>query len=491
MLSDPYVSFPNYRDYAAHSTTVRGLVGWSDQRFTVGIASGSFAYSGAVVTTNYFETLGVPMAAGRKLADDDNRSAAGLVAIVSDRFWRDRLQRAPDALGQAIVVNGHAATIVGVTAPGFRGATLTPGEDVWLPLPAYYQAIGSSSVLENRGQWLVLLAGQLASCASLAYARSEFAALSAQLRLAYPADLKDARTVVADYSAAGLLPMGDMAPRFLALFSIVTLLTLLVVSANVANLMLGRSIDRQRDTAVRQSLGASRTRMMRMLVAEGLVVAIVAWVAACVIAWWTTRVLIGVMEPRAGCTPRSARLDGGRLRDGVADVATVAFTAAPAMRAWRLQVLPWLRSGEPVSPTVDRPVEPAGRRAAGVLGAAADQRGTGVSRADDARYGHAGFTPSACCWSPSAPAPREQDVAADPSAAEREAGFRLIERLREGLAALGEAESVTHSRRVPGAYFLATTPVQREGEALPSQAFVRPVGPGLPAHAGSHPGGGA
>ncbi|MDP2317860.1 MAG: ABC transporter permease [Acidobacteriota bacterium] len=220
MLSDPYVSFPNYRDYASQSTSVRGLAGWAGERLTVGIASGSFAYFGALVTTNYFETLGVPMATGRRFRAEDDRASDGLVAIVSDRFWRERLEGASDAIGQMLTVNGRAATIVGVTAAGFRGAALTPGEDLWLPLTPYYQAIGSSAVLQNRGQALVVMAGQLAPEASLGGARAEFMAMADQLRAAYPGDLKDARTVVADYSAAALLPVAVMAPRFLAVFSV-------------------------------------------------------------------------------------------------------------------------------------------------------------------------------------------------------------------------------------------------------------------------------
>ncbi|MDP2053432.1 MAG: ABC transporter permease, partial [Acidobacteriota bacterium] len=182
MLSDPYVSFPNYRDYASQSTSVRGLAGWAGERLTVGIASGSFAYFGALVTTNYFETLGVPMATGRRFRAEDDRASDGLVAIVSDRFWRERLEGASDAIGQMLTVNGRAATIVGVTAAGFRGATLTPGEDLWLPLTPYYQAIGSSAVLQNRGQALVVMAGQLAPEASLGGARAEFMAMADQLR---------------------------------------------------------------------------------------------------------------------------------------------------------------------------------------------------------------------------------------------------------------------------------------------------------------------
>ena len=112
--------------------------------------------------------------------------------------------------------------------------------------------------------------------------------------------LENPRASVAPYSANAYLPFADIAPRFLMAFSVVTLITLVIVSANVANLMLGRAVQRQRDTAVRQSLGAPRSRIVRLLVAEGATLALVAWVAACVCAWWTARGLLRVLEPRPG-----------------------------------------------------------------------------------------------------------------------------------------------------------------------------------------------
>ncbi|MGH9175326.1 MAG: ABC transporter permease, partial [Vicinamibacterales bacterium] len=263
----PYLSYPNYLDYAAQSRTVRRLSGWSSERLTLGVDSGSYAVYGAFVTSGYFETLGVRMAAGRALRPDDDRLETGLVAVISDRIWSDRFERAHDVVGRRITVNGNPATVVGVSTPRFRGATLTPGEDVWLPIAAYYDAIGSKAVLHNRAQWTVLLVGQRAPGVSLAQAQAEIGALSARLEAAYPVDNKDRRAVVSAYSATAMLPVARMAPVFLALFSVITVLTLLIVSANVANLMLARAVVRQRETAVRQSLGASRARILRMLVA--------------------------------------------------------------------------------------------------------------------------------------------------------------------------------------------------------------------------------
>ena len=105
----------------------------------IGIDASNYALYGALVTTNYFELLGVGVSAGRGLQSADDTQQDGLVAVISDRLWRERYAQAPDVVGRAIAVNGNPATIVGVAAPGFLGATLTPGEDIWVPLGAYYR----------------------------------------------------------------------------------------------------------------------------------------------------------------------------------------------------------------------------------------------------------------------------------------------------------------------------------------------------------------
>jgi predicted permease len=488
-LSDPFVSFPNYEDYARLTRTVSGLVGWTDERVTLSTEAGNYAVFGALVTPHYFDTLGIGIAHGRGLQELDDQSRDGLVVVISHRLWRDRFDEAPDVLGRAAVINGTPATIVGVAAPGFLGTLRTPDEDLWLPIRSYYRSVNNLNVLSNRGQPRVLMAGQLAPTASITEARAEFAALLAQLHAAFPESfttyaaqgglipLKDPRAKVSQYSANALLPFADIAPRMLAIFSIVTLLTLLVVSANVANLMLGRAVQRQRDTAVRQSLGAPRRRIVRLLVTEGATLAVTAWGAGCLIAWWTTRVILRIIEPRPGLLA-DARPDWtfAAYAMVLALLATVAFSIAPGLRAWRQPVLPLLKSGEQ-----GRSRERS-RLASGlvVLQFALSvllitSAGLAYRSVSMLNSGDVGFATDQLLLVTVRSA--RPFASAEPTAAERDAGFALLERVRERLAQTGRVEAVSYARRIPGEYFVASTPIWREGETAAGQALIRAVGP--------------
>ncbi|HJU72514.1 MAG TPA: FtsX-like permease family protein, partial [Gemmatimonadaceae bacterium] len=175
-----------------------------------------------------------------------------------------------------------------------------------------------------------------------------------QLGGAYP-ELKNLKITLVPYSAVagtgtGIDEMGD---RVLAVFAVVTLLTVVIVCANVANLFLARLLTRQRELALRQSLGASRGRLIRMLVAEGAVISSLAAGAALLMAWWVARLAGVLVPPSEGPWAALARVD---FRPDVtvvtyaialAAVSVVAFTVAPAARTWRLELLPWLKAGEP------------------------------------------------------------------------------------------------------------------------------------------------
>jgi predicted permease len=486
VIADPFVSYPNYLDYARLATTVERLAGWSDERLTIRTDGGNYAVFGALVTTNYFETFGVALSQGRSFNATDDDSDQSVVAVISHRLWRERFAATADVVGKRLHVNGVPTTIVGVTTPEFGGLLMNPLEDVWVPMVAFRRATGTSDGLHDRSRLAVVMVGQRAAHASMRTVRSEFETLSAQLRAAFP----DAVTIlghrgpianpaidVRPYSLAGLLPMGDMAPRFLALFSIVTLLTLLVVSANVANLMLSRSVDRQRDTAVRRSLGASRTRVLRMLAAEGIVIAVVAWAASCAIAWGTTRLLMRLLEPSVG-TLSSVRPDWTLALYAMvlAAVATIAFSAAPAARAWNLQVLPLLRSGE-------QAVARGRSRLSNTLvmlqlafsvllltSAGLAYRSLAILDSGDV-----GFDPEPMVL---ARVRTAQEINADePNAAARLRELGKLEHVREQLAQLDRVRAVSYARRVPGAYFLGTTPARSQGGDRTAQMFLRPVGP--------------
>jgi macrolide transport system ATP-binding/permease protein len=479
MLADPFFSYPSYRDYAAGARTLRGLVAWSDERLTIGVDTGNYAVFGGLVTPNYFDILGVGLSAGRAFRPADDTLHNGLVVVISDRLWRDRFQQTADIVGRSMLVNGNPATIVGVAAPGFLGPILTAGEDVWVPIEAYYAAIADTGVLNNPAQRVVVMVGQLAPGASLRQARAELATLWAQTPVASPTDRAKTTVVATNFSATALLPVADIAPRFLTLFSVVTLLTLLIVSANVANLLLGRAVERQRDTAVRQSLGASRIRIVRMLLAEGVAIAMTAWVAASVLAWWTSRALARFVEPRSGLLP-DMRPDWSTAAYAMllALLAMLAFTTAPGVRAWRQQALPLLKSGE-------HGVARGRSRLSSTLVVLQFAFSVLLLTSAGLAYrslslfdsGDVGFETDNLLLVTVRAVRSGAFAQSEPSAAEREMALGLLERVRERLTGVAHLESVTYSRRVPGPYLLTTTAVRRESRAEPAHAYVRPVGP--------------
>ncbi|HUE85679.1 MAG TPA: ADOP family duplicated permease [Vicinamibacterales bacterium] len=477
-LSNPYTSYPNYLDYRRLTQTTRALAGWTNDRMTLGADSGTYAVFGALVTPNYFDTFGVRMTAGRSLRADDDRLANGLVAIISERVWRERFEAAEDIVGRAITVNGNPATIVGVATAGFIGVTLTPGEDVWLPIEGYYQAIGDSTVLAKREHLLVLVAGQLAPTASLSQARAEFDTISAQLGAEYQAEDRQSRGAVLLYSSTSLLPIEEMSPYFLALFSVVTVLTLLIVSANVANLMLGRAVARQRDTAVRLSLGAPRVRIVRMLLAEGAAIATSACLAAYLLTWWTSRALVRVIEPRPGLLPEiSPDWAVASYAMVLAVLATMAFSVAPALYTWRQPVLPLLRSGEQAlargRSRLSTSLVVLQLAFSVLLLTSAGLAYRSLSLLDS---GDVGFDPDNLLLV-RVRAVTASSFATELTAVQREAGFALLERVRDGLATVPNVMAVSYARRIPGAYLLSVTPVHRVGDARPTMVFFRPVGP--------------
>ena len=175
--------------------------------------------------------------------------------------------------------------------------------------------------------------------------------MQARLNSSFPvADRPSINVVRYAATAGGVIPTG--APIFLAIFSIVTLLTVLIVSANVANLMLSRAVARQRETAIRQSLGASRFRIVRLLLAEGLSISVVAWLAACLMTVWAARAIPRLM-------PESPFAQSGldfspdwrvvAYAMVLAAIGTIAFSLAPALRVWHQDALPWLKAASTVS----------------------------------------------------------------------------------------------------------------------------------------------
>lgn len=474
-------SYPNYLDYAAQSTTIQPLVVADYERFTLTIPNGSYALRGDLVSTNYFDTLGIRPIAGRVfIGDDDRAQASGLPTVVSERLWQRQFGAAPDVVGQAITLNGHLATIIGVAPLPFAGAILGESSDIWVPLLPYARVHQTERDVNDRSTLRMWIFGRLTSGASLVQARAEFAAISRRLQTAYPEANKGQVVFPIPYSA---IATGSLLSRqgnyILAIFSVITALTVLIVCANVANLMLVRAAARQRELALRQSLGASRTRIIRMLLAEGVLASTVAWAAACVAAITVSRLLARLLPPDPSGTTINADFTPdwkvAAYAMTLALLGTVACTLAPAIRAWRQEVLPWLKAGE------HGVVQGRSKLASGLVavqlafcvvlltGASLAYRSLSVMSRLDLGYktDHLLLVSANTAGGAATPA----------------ANRILLERLRERLRAMPGVASVSHARWTSG----WSESVRRRGTDNPVPADQNFIGPGYLATLGLTP----
>jgi predicted permease len=337
-----------YAHFLEHSTAFHPIAGFDFARLTLMLDSGSYAVRAGTVSPNYFETLGVRLVKGRSFsAGDAAQGAAGLVVVVAYHVWQNSFGGTEQIVGQPVTLNGQPATVVGVAEEGFRGALFPEFADVWVPLTP---DVNRRLQLHRSGDMAMI--GQRADGVSLAAAQTQIATLWTQLQRAHP-ELNQTVTVrLVPYSgtAGGNSLVATRGNRMLAIFSVVTFLTIVIVCANVTNLLIARAVMRQREMAVRQSLGASRARIVRGLLAEGLVLSAVAWIAACLCAWWVAAAVVPFLMPDTPgpiATPDLApdwTTVGYAL--GLALLCTIAVTVGPALRTRRQQLLPFLKVGD-------------------------------------------------------------------------------------------------------------------------------------------------
>ena len=312
----------------------------------LGTGQASYAVRAGLVTSDYFDTLRVRPALGRTFA---RAQGVSLPAIISEQAWREQFDSAPDVIGRAITLDRHPATIVGVAPAGFRGIQLAERQDVWVPLTTYWRIDGRQREMTDRGYRAVELVGVLAHGATLEQAQSEMKLISERLERAYPRENRGFRALVRPYTAIG--PGAQPVRGALKALLVVAGLLLVVVSANVANLVLCRSVKRQHELAIRKSLGAPLARMLSLLLTEGL---LLSCAAACV-GWWAAvagpRVILHFVP---GPIPALDLSPDGSLALYVillAVLTTLTFTVAPAIGAWKQDPLGALKSRDLTMPS--------------------------------------------------------------------------------------------------------------------------------------------
>lgn len=309
-------NYPDYEYIRDHNRSFSGVVatnnGNSPLAFSVpgeGTAGRSEVVSGAMVSGNYFDVLGVTPAIGRLFTPDDNKTeGAHPYAVLSYALWQRRFGGDPRAIGRAITLNGSPFNVIGVARRGFFGTSVGNTADLYVPIMMLPQINRGVRQWKTRHFWWLNVIARLKPGVTMRAATPEADLLWQQIvtsdpeRKPAPAYQKDR-----DKGDHGLLLPGSAGYSYLrnsfskplTVLMIVVGLVLLIACANVANLLLARAAARQKEIAIRLAIGAGRGRLISQLVLETLVVSFAGGMAGLLFAWWGVHVLLGLMPKRA------------------------------------------------------------------------------------------------------------------------------------------------------------------------------------------------
>jgi len=336
-----YWSWRSYQHFRDRNHVFSALIGASIDNTVRLTSEGAEPQTGIAeyVTGNYFPELGVRPALGRLISPEDNpASPNGAVAVVSWSWWTSRFRQDPHILGKRIKVQDTPATIIGVAPRDFVGLRVETRTDLWLPRPP-------------ASQMRLTLLGRLKPGTTLEQARAEMAVLyrfTIEERAAASADPQVRQlSVQVEPVAHGLASVRDRYGKPLTVLMTIVGLMLLLACVNIASMLLARGAGREREMALRTSLGASRGRLLRQVLTESLTLSAAGALAGTVVAWFGTEALLRIMASARVHERVYLRVQPDievlLFAAGIVVLAGLLFGAAPAWTAFRIAPVNALR----------------------------------------------------------------------------------------------------------------------------------------------------
>jgi len=305
---------------------------------------------GQLVSADYFSVLGVQPQRGRLLSPELDKPGGAPVVVISDRFWRNRLGSSPEAVGQTLRLNGQPATIVGITPKNFNGALSMNPAELFVPVtvPATLAPELANDVLHQRNARAFLAMMCLAPGVTIESAEAGLDAITRhldELDPSAPPSTDKSRRVTLLLAGTGVPLPANLKHVLLGFFAVLIGLIMTIACMNLANMLLARGARRRKELAIRLSVGASRFRLVRQMISEGILLSMLGAITGFALAYG-----LGVL--RSHFIPPTAVPEESNFTPdwqaaifvlALAIVCGIGFSVAPALRATRADVTPALK----------------------------------------------------------------------------------------------------------------------------------------------------
>jgi predicted permease len=297
-------SYPTYADVRAQNTVFTDVMSFNLALIGIGQKGDTRRTFAGIISSNYFSVLGVPVARGRAfLPEEETPGHITPVAIVSYTYWQKH-NLDPSVLGSQVFINGRAFTIVGIAPKGFVGTMQVLSPEVWVPISVYdqvandFESENKTTIDDRKGAQLRVM-GRLKPGTTAATAKPALEGLAANLEKAYPVEQKD-QTFLAERVARNTVsnrPGADSGIKAIApLLLGMAVVVLLVACLNLANMLLARGTARRKEIAIRLALGGNRWQIVRQLLTEGFVLAMLGGIGGLILGLWSSDLLVASMR---------------------------------------------------------------------------------------------------------------------------------------------------------------------------------------------------
>jgi macrolide transport system ATP-binding/permease protein len=342
-------SYPDYKDYLARTDVFEGVLAHDLVQAVIGTERERTGVDwGQMVTGNFFDVLKVKMRLGRGfLPEEDATPNTHPVVVISHDLWRTRFDSDTSIVGKVVQLNGHPFTVVGVAGQEFAGAKWAIGMKFWVPLMMKQQVTGGTNDWQTtRGNHWLELMGRLKPGVTREQAASALTAVATRLEQEYPeARNKNVQVLVMDEREGRWGDLGGVVRLSSGLALLLVGLVLLVACANVANMMLARSVARRREMGIRLALGAGRVRVVRQLLTESVILALMGGALGMLLSFWMTDALTSFFPVIAYQIVLDVSPDSRALAFtlAVSVLTGLVFGLAPALEATRTDLIPVLK----------------------------------------------------------------------------------------------------------------------------------------------------